>query len=304
MIQKPRRHFCKAVSTGIISTCFSHSSMARSDTRPFRATPNCGGDHYAVDAAKLCYEKWSDKTFSNFIVGKGNRAAHTKAVDIANGKHSDGTVFVITGDVGVGKSHLMHAIGNKIRDTNPGGCRRIIHAEDLIEEVTANYLNGSLNAFRQRYERLDALLIDDITLLFREGREQAQRELLRVVATLCSRVVLTSYDRSEENSIALKAIAGVVPHLLIEWVDTTTIDKEFRRRLIVANAASDGVVLDDAVVDVLSQQSIPNIRELEGLLKKLIATSRFYDVRLTANLAEVEISCFNAYRLKFGGQFV
>ncbi|HAL49883.1 MAG: chromosomal replication initiator protein DnaA [Candidatus Uhrbacteria bacterium GW2011_GWD2_41_121] len=216
-------------------------------------------------------------TFDTFVVGKQNELAYAAAQAVA--AHPGGTynpVFVY-GDVGLGKTHLLHAIGHEIKRRNPSA--RVLYAScehftnDFIQAVRA----GHAKEFKDRYRNLDLLLIDDIQFI--TGKEGTQEEFFHTFNTLhqSNKQIVISSDRPP------KAIAALEKRLLsrLEWgmlVDVGAPDLETRIAILQIKCQSRGVDLTRDILHYIASHIASNVRELEGALNKIIAYHQFKNI--------------------------
>ncbi|PIE80576.1 MAG: chromosomal replication initiator protein DnaA [Chloroflexi bacterium] len=207
-------------------------------------------------------------TFSTFVVGPSNRLAHAAALSVAENPGQTYNPLFIYGGVGLGKTHLLHAIGHKC--VSEGLTVTYISSETFTNDLIQSIRNKKMAEFRERYRTPDALLIDDIQFI--AGKESTQEELFHTFNDLHSRgkqVVLSS-DRTP------KAMATLEERLQsrFEWglmADIQLPDTETRKAILQAKAEDHGIDVPDHVIDLIAHHVRNNIRELEGALNKVIA---------------------------------
>jgi chromosomal replication initiator protein len=207
-------------------------------------------------------------TFSTFVVGQSNRLAHAAALSVSENPGQTYNPLFIYGGVGLGKTHLLHAIGQKC--VSEGLTVTYISSETFTNDLVQSIRNKQMAQFRERYRTPDVLLIDDIQFI--AGKESTQEELFHTFNDLHSRgkqVVLSS-DRTP------KAMATLEERLQsrFEWglmADIQLPDTETRKAILQAKAEDHGIAVPDHVIDLIAHHVRNNIRELEGALNKVIA---------------------------------
>ena len=213
-------------------------------------------------------------TFDAFVEGKSNHIALAASKQVASGLKNSYNPLFIYGGVGLGKTHLMHAVGNLIRKQNPEKKITYIHSEKFVSDMVRSLQLGAISEFKQYYRSLDALLIDDIQ--FFAGKEQSQEELFHTFNSLLERgsqMILTC-DRYP------KEINGLEDRLKsrLGWGLPVVIDPpglETRVAITLSKAEEMGYKLDEESAFFIAQKVRSNVRELEGALKRVIANSNF-----------------------------
>lgn len=237
----------------------------------------------------LASSEWSPNpnyTFETFTVGKSNQIAHAAAQSVANNPGRSHNPLFIYGGVGLGKTHLLHAIGNVV--VRRGLRTLYVSAEDFTNEMVAAIRQNRNEEFRQRYRTIEVLLVDDVQFL--AGKEGTQEEFFHTFNALHSvghQIVLTS-DRPP------KAIANLAERLQsrFAWgiaVDVQLPDLETRRAILQMKAALQGMAVPEDVIELLANEIQSNIRELEGGLNRVIAYSRLTNQPLTVSMARAAI---------------
>ncbi|HYK98890.1 MAG TPA: chromosomal replication initiator protein DnaA [Candidatus Acidoferrales bacterium] len=224
-------------------------------------------------------------TFSNFVVGSNNRLAHAAALSVAERPgHSYNPLFIYGGS-GLGKTHLMHAIGHAVIGRHPK--KRVAYATS--EKFTNEFINSirgqKSEEFRERYRRIDVLLIDDIQFL--TGKEGTQEEFFHTFNAIHEegKQIVLSSDRPP------KAIERLEDRLRsrFEWgliADISTPDLETRIAILRAKAEVQNIPVPPPVIDFLAQRIVSNIRELEGALTRIVAYATLNAVPVTTQLAQ------------------
>jgi len=215
-------------------------------------------------------------TFSTFVEGKSNHMALAAAKQVAANPRGDYNPLFIYGGVGLGKTHLMHAVGNEILSSDTSKRIVYVHSEKFVADMVKALQLGAMSEFKEFYRNADALLIDDIQ--FFAGKEQSQEEFFHTFNTLLDRnhqMVLTcdkypkEIDGLEER---LKSRLGWGLPVIIEPPELET-----RAAVLLSKANSMGVKLPNDCAIYIAQRIRSNIRELEGALKRVVANSRFTD---------------------------
>ena len=213
-------------------------------------------------------------TFDAFVEGKSNHIALAASKQVASGLKNSYNPLFIYGGVGLGKTHLMHAVGNLIKKQNQDKKITYIHSEKFVSDMVRSLQLGAISEFKQYYRSLDALLIDDIQ--FFAGKEQSQEELFHTFNSLLERgsqMILTC-DRYP------KEINGLEDRLKsrLGWGLPVVIDPpELETRVAITLSKSEemGYALDEESAFFIAQKVRSNVRELEGALKRVIANSNF-----------------------------
>ena len=222
-------------------------------------------------------------TFKTFVEGKSNRIALAAAKQVVKGTEDSYNPLFIYGGVGLGKTHLMHAIGNRIKEKNPNMKIAYAHSEKFVSDMVKSLQLGAISEFKQHYRSLDALLIDDIQ--FFANKEQSQEELFHTFNSLLERgsqMILTC-DRYP------KEIDGLEDRLKsrLGWGLPVVIDPpelETRVAILLSKAESLGQKLDTESAFFIAQKVRSNVRELEGALKRVIASSNFTGSKIDIGL--------------------
>ncbi len=226
-------------------------------------------------------------TFMTFVVGESNRLAHAAALGVAEKPGASYNPLFIYGGVGLGKTHLLHAIGHKCADK--GMKVRYVTSEAFTNDLIQSIRSQKTSQFREKYRTTDLLLIDDIQFI--AGKESTQEELFHTFNDLHSRgkQVVISSDRPP------KAMATLQERLQsrFEWglmTDVQMPNIETRIAIIKTKAEENGVIVPQNVVEMIAHQVRHNIRELEGALNKVIAYSQLTGQQVDMQLARMALA--------------
>jgi chromosomal replication initiator protein len=224
-------------------------------------------------------------TFANFVEGKSNQLAKAASAQVAQNVGRTYNPLFIYGGVGLGKTHLMHAIGNEILRNNPSANIVYLHSERFVSDMVKALQHNAINAFKEYYRSVDALLIDDIQ--FFAGKEQSQEEFFHTFNNLLEnkhQVVLTC-DRYP------KEIKGLQERLKSRFgwglpVAIEPPDLETRVAILMSKAQANGVELSPEVAFFIGKRIRSNIRELEGALRRVMANAHFTGRPITLEFAK------------------
>ncbi|HZR01734.1 MAG TPA: chromosomal replication initiator protein DnaA [Burkholderiales bacterium] len=224
-------------------------------------------------------------TFESFVTGKANQLARAAALQVAEHPGTAYNPLFIYGGVGLGKTHLLQAIGNLVQKGNPHAKIRYIHAEQYVSDVVRAYQHKAFDGFKRYYHSLDLLLIDDIQ--FFSGKNRTQEEFFYAFNALIEarkQVIITCDTYPKE-------ISGMEDRLISRfgWGLTVAIEPpelEMRVAILLKKAEADGHSLSQDVAFFIAKHIQSNVRELEGGLKRVIAYSNFAGMPLTVDLAK------------------
>lgn len=254
-------------------------AIAASTSRPART----------ADQERSGYEKTrliAGFTFENLVVGKANDLARAAAHRVADQPGEAGyNPLFIYGGAGLGKTHLIHAIGNAILEQRPNKVVRYVHAEDYYSDVVRAYQQKSFDVFKRYYRSLDVLLLDDVQ--FFNGKNRTQEEFFYVFNALSEskKQIVISCDTYPKN------ISGLEDRLVtrFDWglmVQIEPPETEMRVAILKKKAEQEQVALDDEVAFYVAKHLRSNVRELEGALKKVLAYSAFHGRQIALDLAK------------------
>jgi chromosomal replication initiator protein len=226
-----------------------------------------------------------DFTFESFVEGKSNQLARAGAFQVAENPGGAYNPLFLYGGVGLGKTHLMHAIGNRILEKNPRARVAYVHSERFVSDMVRALQNNRIDEFKRSYRSLNALLIDDIQ--FFAGKDRSQEEFFHTFNALFEerQQIVLSCDRYP------KEVDGLEDRLKTRfgWGLTVAIEApelETSVAILMKKASIEGVALPSEVAFLIAKRIRSNVRELEGALRRVIATSRFLDREITMDFAK------------------
>jgi chromosomal replication initiator protein len=227
-------------------------------------------------------------TFENFITGKANQLARAAAIQISTNPNTNYNPLFIYGGVGLGKTHLMHAIGNNFIKNNPERKIHYVHAERYVSDVVKAYQNKSFDQFKNFYHNLDILLIDDIQ--FFGNKNRTQEEFFYAYNALIDdkRQVVISCDSYP------KQMNGIEDRLISRfgWGLTVEIEPpefEMRVAILLKKASLENIKLPEEVAFFLANIIESNVRELEGALKRVSAYANFNNQEINLELSKLAL---------------
>jgi len=227
-------------------------------------------------------------TFENFVTGKANQLARAAALQISTNPNTNYNPLFIYGGVGLGKTHLMHAIGNNFIKNNPERKIHYVHAERYVSDVVKAYQNKSFDQFKNFYHNLDILLIDDIQ--FFGNKNRTQEEFFYAYNALIDdkRQVVISCDSYP------KQINGIEDRLISRfgWGLTVEIEPpefEMRVAILLKKASLENIKLPEEVAFFLANIIESNVRELEGALKRVSAYANFNNQDINLELSKIAL---------------
>ena len=224
-------------------------------------------------------------TFDSFVTGKANQLARAAAIQVAENPGISYNPLFIYGGVGLGKTHLLQAIGNALADQRPQARIRYSHAEQYVTDVVRAYQQKSFDEFKRYYHSLDLLLIDDIQFFSNKGRTQEEFfYAFNALVEAHKQIVITCDTYPKE-------IAGMEERLISRfgWGLTVAIEPpelEMRVAIVLKKAEADSVALSEDIAFFIAKHIRSNVRELEGALKKVLAFARFNGRELSLDLAK------------------
>jgi len=221
-------------------------------------------------------------TFDSLVEGTANRMARAAAMHVAGIPGQLYNPLFIYGGVGLGKTHLVHAVGNRLLADKPGAKVLYIHAEQFVSDVVKAYQRKTFDEFKERYHSLDLLLIDDVQ--FFANKDRTQEEFFNAFEALLakkSHIVMTSDTYP-------KGLADIHERLISRFDSGLTVaieppELEMRVAILINKARAEGAEMPEEVAFFVAKNVRSNVRELEGALRKILAYSRF-------NLKEISIA--------------
>jgi chromosomal replication initiator protein len=228
-------------------------------------------------------------TFRTFIVGSANRLAHAASLSVAERPGHAYNPLFLYGGVGLGKTHLMHAIGNAVSARFPR--KRVVYAtsEKFTNEFIASIQQGRVEDFRARYRRIDLLLIDDIQFI--ADKERTQEEFFHTFNAIHEdgKQIVLSSDRPPKQITTLEERL----RSRFEWgliADLTAPDLETRIAILRAKAEEQGVSIASDSLEFIARRVASNIRELEGALNRIVAYANMQGMPISVDLAQAVLS--------------
>ena len=277
---------------------FAYPELARTDSSPSvldaadedavrhdRARPGTGRTHGARPKAEPA--RLNPKyTFETFVIGASNRFAHAAAVAVAEAPAKAYNPLFVYGESGLGKTHLLHAIGHYAHSLYPGVRVRYVNSEEFTNDFINSIRDDKASAFQRRYRDVDVLLIDDIQFL--QGKVQTQEEFFHTFNTLHNankQVVITS-------DLPPKQLAGFEERMRsrFEWgliTDVQPPDLETRIAILRKKAIGERLQVRDDVLEYIASKISTNIRELEGALIRVTAFASLNRQQVDLSLAEI-----------------
>ncbi len=227
-------------------------------------------------------------TFDTFVTGKANQLARAASIQVAHNPGASYNPMFLYGGVGLGKTHLIHAIGNHLLKEKPNARIRYIHAEQYVSDVVRAYQQKAFDRFKRYYHSLDLLLIDDIQ--FFSGKSRTQEEFFYAFEALLgnkSQVIITSDTYPKE-------MAGIDDRLISRFDSGLTVaieppELEMRVAILMKKAANEGIPMSEDVAFFVAKHLRSNVRELEGALRKILAFVRFHGREVTIEVARTAL---------------
>ena len=249
-------------------------TLAEGATGPTRHLPPAATSHKLNTAL----------TFDNLVAGRANQMARTAALHVAGAPGAMYNPLFIYGGVGLGKTHLVHAVGNALLKENPQARVLYLHAEQFITDVVRNYQRKTFDELKAKYHNLDLLLIDDVQ--FFAGKDRTQEEFFNAFEALLAKrahIIMTSDTYP-------KGLVDIDERLTSRFDAGLTVaieppELEMRVAILIAKARVDGTEMPEDVAFFIAKNVRANVRELEGALRKVLAYSRFSQKEINITLA-------------------
>lgn len=230
-------------------------------------------------------------TFETFVVGNNNRFAHAAALAVGNEPGKSYNPLFIYGGVGLGKTHLMHAIGNRILENNPRANVLYVPSEKFTNQFINALKDNKTELFKNKYRSIDALLIDDIQFI--AGKDRVQEEFFHTFNTLREegKQIIISSDKPPRDIQFLEDRLKT----RFEWgllADISCPDYEIRLAILRKKAQDENIIIEDSILSDIATKIDSNIRELEGVFNKIVARASLTHTPITIELAENIINEF------------
>ncbi len=245
-----------------------------------------------------------DFTFDTLVTGRANDLARAAALQVAQNPGVSYNPLFIYGGVGLGKTHLIHALGNYVFKHDPKKVIRYVHAEDYYADVVRAYQQKSFDVFKRYYRSLDVLIIDDIQ--FFNNKNRTQEEFFHAFNALTEakkQIIITSDTYPKD-------VQGLEDRLIsrFDWGLTVQIEPpelEMRVAILKKKAEVERIQLDDDVAFLIAKNLRSNVRELEGALKKVLAFARFHGKEVTLEVAKEALKdLLNAHNRQLTAEFI
>ncbi|WP_240766775.1 chromosomal replication initiator protein DnaA [Paraburkholderia flava] len=274
-------HADDAADLDLPSLDANEAAAARRTWRPGSGPASGGENDSMYERSKLN----PVLTFDNFVTGKANQLARAAAIQVADNPGVSYNPLFLYGGVGLGKTHLIHAIGNQLLMDKAGARIRYIHAEQYVSDVVKAYQRKAFDDFKRYYHSLDLLLIDDIQ--FFSGKSRTQEEFFYAFEALVAnkaQVIITSDTYPKE-------ISGIDDRLISRFDSGLTVaieppELEMRVAILMRKAQSEDVSLNEDVAFFVAKHLRSNVRELEGALRKILAYSKFHGREISIELTK------------------
>ena len=236
-------------------------------------------------------------TFDTFVVGNNNRFAHAASLAVAEAPATSYNPLFLYGGVGLGKTHLMHAIGNEILKNNKNANILYVTSEKFTNQLINAIRDNKNEQFRNRYRNIDVLLIDDIQFI--AGKERIQEEFFHTFNSLheSGKQIIISSDRPPKDIQLLEDRLKS----RFEWgliADISNPDYETRLAILRKKAQTDNIIVDDEILSNIATRVSSNIRELEGVFNKIVAFSTLANGPITIEMAERAINDISTQKEK------
>ncbi|MDT7833756.1 chromosomal replication initiator protein DnaA [Aquabacterium sp. OR-4] len=261
----------------------THAS-ASAGQRPGMAPPRAGGPAVHLPPAANAHRLNTALTFDTLVAGRANQMARTAALHVAGAPGVMYNPLFIYGGVGLGKTHLIHAVGNALLRDKPDARVLYLHAEQFISDVVKNYQRKTFDELKAKYHSLDLLLIDDVQ--FFAGKDRTQEEFFNAFEALLAKrahIIMTSDTYP-------KGLVDIDERLTSRFDAGLTVaieppELEMRVAILIRKALAEGTEMPEDVAFFVAKNVRANVRELEGALRKVLAYSRFSHKDININLA-------------------
>lgn len=285
VLQAPNEMVQSTIETFYIVTIRSCAAHAFGGVENVQVVqPGDRGQYIRDDVGDYTCNLFSKYTFNTFVVGGSNYFAHAAALAVAQNPAKAYNPLFLYGGVGLGKTHLMHAIGHQVREQNPRARVMYVTSETFTNEMIQSISSNRNKEFRNRYRNVDVLMVDDIQFIAR--KEGVQEEFFHTFNTLhtANKQIVISSDKPPRE------IAQLEERLRsrFEWgliADIQPPDLETRIAILKRRANEENILVPDSVLEFIAERVQSNIRELEGFLTRVVAYSKFNRVELDSRVA-------------------
>lgn len=272
--------FAKEIKVQIELASQSRTNTTNSapDPRPAKTNTEPAANTNEQHSSKTAQERSrlkTDLTFGNFVTGKANQLARAAALQVAENPGVSYNPLFLYGGVGLGKTHLIHAIGNALLAGNNNARVRYVHADQYVSDVVKAYQRRAFDDFKRFYHSLDLLLIDDIQ--FFAGKNRTQEEFFYAFEAMVAQhkqIIITSDTYPKE-------LSNIDQRLISRFDSGLTVaieppELEMRVAILLRKAQDEGIVMPEEVAFFIAKHLRSNVRELEGALRNVSAYAKFH----------------------------
>lgn len=271
----PRGAGAVSVGAGVHAAVQSVATSPAMAPPPATTPPGAAAASVAAEALHDRSRLNSELTFDNFVTGKANQLARAAALQVAENPGVSYNPLFLYGGVGLGKTHLIHAIGNSLLATGKGARVRYVHADQYVSDVVKAYQRKAFDEFKRYYHSLDLLLIDDIQ--FFAGKNRTQEEFFYAFEAMVAQrkqIIITSDTYPKE-------LANIDSRLISRFDSGLTVaieppELEMRVAILLRKSEHEGITMPEEVAFFIAKHLRSNVRELEGALRKVSAYARFH----------------------------
>ena len=228
-------------------------------------------------------------TFETFVVGKNNEFAHAAALAVAEAPSTAYNPLFLYSGSGLGKTHLMHAIGNEILRNNKNASILYVTSEEFTNQLVNSLKDNTMDQFRNKYRNIDVLLIDDIQFI--AGKDRTQEEFFHTFETLHNngkQIIISSDRPPKEINLSEERLRSRFSWGLM--ADISNADYETRFAILKKKAQRENFIVSDEILSNIATKVNTNIRDLEGVLNKIFARANLNNVPITMEMAEWAIN--------------
>jgi chromosomal replication initiator protein len=251
------------------------TATAPAAAAPAVVTPGAAAASAAAEALHDRSRLNAELTFDNFVTGKANQLARAAALQVAENPGVSYNPLFLYGGVGLGKTHLIHAIGNSLLASGKGARVRYVHADQYVSDVVKAYQRKAFDEFKRYYHSLDLLLIDDIQ--FFAGKNRTQEEFFYAFEAMVAQrkqIIITSDTYPKE-------LSNIDSRLISRFDSGLTVaieppELEMRVAILLRKSENEGITMPEEVAFFIAKHLRSNVRELEGALRKVSAYARFH----------------------------